>query len=68
MRDFGIIGSALGISILLCSCGEKTSVLVTNEENKPAEADAGASVPDDQICRVELHDPGVDEILDASVR
>ena len=68
MKDFGIIGSALGISILLCSCGEKTSVLVTNEENKPAEADAGASVPDDQICRVELHDPGVDEILDASVQ
>ena len=68
MKYFGVTGSALGISLLLCSCGEKTSVLVTNEDTKPAEADAGASVPDDQICRVELHDPGAAGILDASVQ
>lgn len=68
MKDLRLVGSALGISILLCSCGEKASVSGINEEIQSAEANAGAAIPENQICRVELHDPSVDGILDASVQ
>ena len=62
MRDLGLMGCVLGILILLCSCGayKKTTVSGDNEEIQSAEANAGAAIPENQICRVELHDPSVD--------
>ena len=68
MKNLRWMGSALGISILLCSGEEKATVSGDNEEIQSAEANAGAVIPENQICRVEIHDSSVDGILDASVQ
>jgi len=68
MKKARCIERLLGISILLCSCGEKADVSQKKGENKAAELNAGAATPQNLTCQVELHDANLEVILDGSVQ
>ena len=62
-----LTGSVLGICFLLSSCGENTDAPADTGELESADAASGVTSPDNQTCKVELHDPALGTILDESV-
>ena len=62
-----LTGSVLGICFLLSSCGENADAPADTGELESADAASGVTSPDNQTCKVELHDPALGTILDESV-